>query len=260
MTDVAFQKFYQDVRDPSWPDVDHYGQFSLLPQQIQHECLLTHNGKQRFETISSTVHWNNLRASSHWGWRYENIVFLPIPKCGYIYYNNLFGERLRWQKYELTKDDFGRYSVVSCIINPLTRYLKGVTEWIWVNRHQRPADLLVELMMKHSQLVFPDMHSVPLNLTYPDVINQMTLIPADIMSDDQTRSVLMEIFQSLGHPEISLPLKDQRMHQSSAEKVQIFDQLKQHFSNKSDSDILLHYQIFAQDLYVYKQAVDKFSL
>jgi hypothetical protein len=259
MTDPVFQKFYQNVRDPSWPDIDHYGQFSMLPQKIRDECLYMHSGKQRFDSITSTDYWNNLRLSSHQGWRYKNIVFLPIKKCGYVYYTNLFGDRLKWESCKLTQNDFDRYSVVSCLIHPLTRYLKGVTEWIWNNRHQWSVDLLMELMMKNSQLVFTDMHSAPLSLTYPGVINQMTLIPADIWPDDQTRSVLMEVFQLLGHPEIVLPLKDQRLHQSREEKIKIFDKLKQFFLAKPNSELLLHYQIFAQDLCIYKQTVDKFS-
>ena len=158
----------------------------------------------------------------------------------------------------LSAEDCDHCTIISSIIHPFTRYLKGVTEWIWQNKQHWSLDLM-ESFLGRCQLVFPDEHSVPIAQSYPDVIDKIIFVPSDIWSDQKTRIILMEIFQHLGHAEIILPIEDRRLHQSSPEKLAIFNRLKQLFLDRANSSLLLPYQIFSKDLYLYQQAVDKFS-
>jgi hypothetical protein len=41
--DLSLKSFYNDVKDPSWPDCDNVDNFKCLPQHIQDECINLHH-------------------------------------------------------------------------------------------------------------------------------------------------------------------------------------------------------------------------
>lgn len=263
MSDPIFQDFYNNVRDPSWPDAFSYKDFISLPDSIQNECLDLHNGINRLEEITNQNYWNNSRITNQVGWKYKNLIFIPLLKCGLYYYEDLFCERLKWEKHLLSPADCDKFIIISCIIHPFTKYLKGITEWIWLQRdflRQTAGSLenAITLLLRQ-EFLMPDTHAIPYHLTLPGIIDKMTLIPADIMEDWEVRQNLMDIFQTAGHGEIVLPLGDERMHESGPEKLRIFNLVQQAFNSKPDCELLLIYQLFSEDLKLYKNLVDNFS-
>jgi hypothetical protein len=53
---IHFNKFYNNVKDPAWPDCTDINQSKILPEHIQHE-LLTHAAYIEFITATSWVQW-----------------------------------------------------------------------------------------------------------------------------------------------------------------------------------------------------------
>jgi hypothetical protein len=59
MTNTWF-RFYQRIKDPSWPDCVHPDFFHRLPADIQHEVLTKHNGQQHLwnaQPVADTIHY-----------------------------------------------------------------------------------------------------------------------------------------------------------------------------------------------------------
>jgi hypothetical protein len=259
MSDPAIKQFYKNVKDDSWTNIEHYGDFVKLPQEVQSECLDVHQGKKYISELYEQKFWNNLQLTTCYGWKYDNLIFLPILKCGSTYYNNLFGTQLGWEQHQISVEDFDNYNVVACVIHPLTKYLKGITEWIWSNVSDPGYHTkMVEVLIGNCLLSFPDHHSEPYSLQFPDVLNKVHIIPADIMSEFEVQQAILNFFKSKGHPEIAIPVQNQRLNVSSTKKQILFNQVKQAFDKKLDSELLLVYQVFCQDLSVYKSAVDNF--
>jgi hypothetical protein len=46
---TAWLSFYEQIRDPSWPDCDYESDFKLLPTHIQKECIEVFGYKQKFD-------------------------------------------------------------------------------------------------------------------------------------------------------------------------------------------------------------------
>jgi hypothetical protein len=53
---LDFAKFYNNVRDPSWPDCERLDQFDLLPEYIQRECRDIHHLDQYLQFYSCYDH------------------------------------------------------------------------------------------------------------------------------------------------------------------------------------------------------------
>jgi hypothetical protein len=53
---IHFNKFYNNVKDPAWPDCTDINQSKILPEHIQHE-LLTHAAYIEFVAATSWVQW-----------------------------------------------------------------------------------------------------------------------------------------------------------------------------------------------------------
>lgn len=46
---TAWLSFYEQIRDPTWPDCDHESDFKLLPKYIQKECIEVFGYRQKFD-------------------------------------------------------------------------------------------------------------------------------------------------------------------------------------------------------------------
>ena len=263
MSDVFFQRFYNDVKDPAWPDnVENYCDFVKLPEYIKQECFTEHNLDDRLTQLEDADYWfaNGFRGQP--AYRYENLIFLPVQKCGYAYYTDLF-ERMDWQKITLTIEDFDSHVVFATIMHPLSRYLKGLTEWVWraklVTDYENLAEqqFFINLM---SNLLITDEHTVPYTFAYRHLINKIHWIPIDNLTDNEAKKVMMNLFKKYHHT-IDLPMDDPRLHVSGPEKLKIYQAIKHIYYNKKHSDlnIYLLYTLFADDLKFYRQLVNTFD-
>ena len=166
MSDVFLQEAYNQIKDSAWPDIETYYDFIKLPNGIKSECYRLHDFQSVVNRSEDAEYWRKYSLS---GFKFDNLVYVPVSKCASTYYGTLF-ENLGWKKLPLYNVDFNSVSAFGIIMDPITRYLKGITEWIWT------ADLLPSYVGDlenqdlfnriTSKLLFPDYHTLPYTIVY----------------------------------------------------------------------------------------------
>ena len=91
MSEIFLQKFYDNVKDPSWPQlIETYSDFVKLPDSIKNECYQQHGLESTLNQIEDSDYWLASHRSRVVVYRHHSLVFIPVPKCGFIYYHDLF--------------------------------------------------------------------------------------------------------------------------------------------------------------------------
>ena len=88
MTDYYIKHFYDQVKDPSWPDVKNYNELINLPDKILDECNHIHELPTRLSQLEDTLYWKD--ELNLIGFQYKNLVYVPVAKCANSYYTNFF--------------------------------------------------------------------------------------------------------------------------------------------------------------------------
>jgi hypothetical protein len=215
MTDIFLKDFYNKVSDRSWPTIKNYSDFLKLPLHIQNECLNIHGLPQRLEQIESSEYWSNILAKVY---QYKNLAYLPVPKCASTYYINLFCNQLDWKECNFLDLEPGTVCF-GLFDDPTTRYLKGITEWVW-NQVLPMVDYDISRVSSSvlKTIVVGDTHSLPYTTTFGTVLSKINCIPMDGKSDQQIKQILTNLFKSQKH-NITLPINDNKIHQSSDLKL-----------------------------------------
>jgi hypothetical protein len=276
MLDVEIIKFYDSVKDPTWPDIFSYTDSQQLPNFIKQECDQLHRFQSRKEQICSADYWIDITADVC---VYKNLAFVPVGKCGLFYHTGLFGQ-MGWKKTPLRDVDVENTNFFGIVMHPLQRRLKGITQWLlecyrknertvhpdnpWVTS---PAvvdweQLNTDLENKYirqliSTVQIGDRHSTSYHLSFGEFLNKVNWIPLDTLTDDQVKISMMSFFNRNGHT-IQLPLNDQRRHVSGVDQLRIFNLVKQEFYNNPDN-LISFYKIYGNDLKFYYNLVDNFS-
>lgn len=273
MQDPEILEFYKRVRDPSWPNIQSYSDFCKLPTIIKDECNKVHGFELTKSQILNSTHWIN---STQDVYTYKNLAYVPIPKCAYVYYTTFF-TTLNWEKKPLNSIDIESTKFFGTIMHPMTRWLKGVTEWLtlayaigdvikdttnpWivepfeVDWNRLNSDLESSAFNRLiGSLLVGDIHSMPYSTMFGDLLNQSYWIPMDTMSDNETKINLMNFFTKNGH-NISIPLDDQRLHQSPPEKLEIFNHVKD-LCFKDSNQLYSFYKLYSNDLKFYYTLVE----
>lgn len=263
MSEIFLQKFYDDIKDPTWPQlIENYSDFVNLPERIKNECFQQHGLDSRLNQIEDTDYWLASHRSTVVVYKYQTLVFLPVPKCGYVYYHDLF-TRLGWEKTTLDKIDFDQHVVFTAIMDPMDRYLKGLTEWMWKKikfndyNNLEQQELFFGLA---SDLLITDVHTMPYTVEYQGIIDKIHWIPSDRLSDNQVKQAMMNLFKKHNY-DIQLPLDEPRLHESGTEKLKLYQAIKNIHSSKEQKhfNISLLYIFLAADLKFYRQLVDSFD-
>lgn len=263
MSDLFFQSFYENVKDPSWPCAENYCDFVKLPQHIKDECYNKHRLAEKLEQIEDADYWfDNLLSQFHHVYQHKNLIFLPVPKCGSQYYDELF-ERMGWKKIKIKAKDFDNNVIFAPVMHPLSRYLKGLTEWVWRNNLIEDYDNLIEQKMfvnLMSELLIADVHTVPYTYTFRHLMSKVHWIPMDNFTDNEVKQIMMNLFKKHNH-NIELPLNEPRIHESNKDKLKIYQAVKHLYQNKKlpNLNIYLIYIFFAEDLKFYRHLVDNFD-
>lgn len=261
MSDVEFQRFWQSIKRAEWPDVDTYGDFRKLSADIQQEANDRHPIQNMLDIISDPEKWAvHLIA----GWKYQDLVYVPVFKCAHTYYSTVFTD-MGWQEINIQDIDVDQHKLFGLLMHPLDRWLKGITQWIWMSyKFNSGWDKLQDQLqtpdfqaMIHSVLI-GDHHTLPYNLHLGSLLDKIHWIPMEMFDDNGIKLQLMEFFARNGHPEIQLKLNDDRLNQSNPYKLQILDCVKSHYLSNRNRQLFL-YSIYAKDLDFYHKLVDKFS-
>jgi len=253
------EKCYNDIKDPSWPHVASYSDYCKLPQWIRNECEQLHNISNQFNQIEDMDFCVNL--TTH-GYKFKNLVFVPVLKCASTYYIDLFHNQLGWEKIgdfaSLDKDTvfFG------VIMDPTTRWLKGITEFFWTS--ELVDDQIIKRVLSDKcnvGVLAPCAHSMPYSITFGQWLDKINWFPLDFYNESEILNQMSLLFQQNGH-EINLPLPALKLNKSSDEKLALLQKIKtyqqQNFKNNTDFLFMLHV-LFADDLKFYRKLINNIS-
>ena len=115
MSDYFFKQYYNDVRDPLWPNISTYNEFLKLPTHIINECRRDLGLDSRLAELENREYWLTHGAHNE-VYLFGNIGYVPTYKCAHSYYVNLFTE-LGWKKLRLPDIDVNNYQLFGLMIN-----------------------------------------------------------------------------------------------------------------------------------------------
>jgi hypothetical protein len=277
MLDIEIIRFYNNVKDPSWPDIFSYADYHHLPNFIKEECDKLHHFQHRKEQICDVNTW--IDVSHPPVCVYEDLAYVPVQKCAYTYYTTFF-TNLGWKRASLDTLDIKNTKFFGLVMNPLQRRLKGITQWIvdcyqsneiiessvnpwkyenpvidWV---QLQSDIKTKYFNKLlSTVTVGDMHSWPYVTMFGNLLDKINWIPMDSLTDDEVKTSIMSFCRLHGH-NIQLPMDDARLHVSSENKLQVFEIVKKAFYS-DPINLYQFYKIYNTDLKFYYNLVDNFS-
>ena len=266
MSDYYLTKFWKNVKDSSWPNVETWDDFININDSIKKECYNVHGLQDRLDVIENVEYWQ-ARAIAQF--QKDQFLFINVPKCGSAHYYDFFRNRLDWQPMPVNNmDDIKRHVNFGLMMHPLDRYLKGLTQFIW--EHDLTDHINLERFV--TDCVIPDWHSMPYSLMFGTHMNNIHWIPYSSMTAQQTKSCMNALFK-LYESEISIPLDHPVLHESPPKKQQLFKQILKIWqsrqeptfhkplckNNDNNSNLYLIYQLYAKDLQFYRQLITNFK-
>lgn len=252
MSDWFLKSMWQDIKDPSWPDVEYWDDFIKLKDEIKSECRELHGIMNRVSEIGNPEYWRsyvNLHVLQK-----DRFVFVCIPKCGSVHHVDFFVNRLGWQK-KIFRDIQHETDLVyfGLLMHPIRRYLKGVTEFIW---HQGLADTIdMDEFMKFACLC--DQNCLPYNIMSSLPIEQVNWIPFSSMSPTQVKQCMNNLLELHGS-DIRLPLHHPMLHQSNEDKSKLFDRVKHSWGGQQQISIYTVYMLYASEIDFYQKLIENF--
>lgn len=264
MVDVFLQEFYDSVKDATWPDISSYNDYRSLPKEITDECEAVHSSKQRMDNIYSDDYWREITNPI---FIFENLVYVPVVKCAHSYYSYYFGEVLGWRA--ATVKDINPTDMVmfGLMLNPITHFLKGVTQCLWQVPEIRNCDEdnLHTFINRYYQylignMLIGDTHTIPYSVKFGDMVTQINWIPMDPYSDNQIKVSLENLFKKVGY-NIQMDFADTRINSSSRKKIQLFQIVKEIFLLEKYRERLYRlYTLRSADLNFYNRLLDTHML
>jgi hypothetical protein len=276
MIDIEILRFYNNVKDPLWPNIRNYCEYQQLPTHIKHECDVLHNFQSHKDNLCNSDYWISQTLDVC---VYKNLAYVPVPKCALSYHTTLF-TNLNWKKIKLCDVDIENTKFFGLIMHPLERRLKGITQWltesyyendirksesnIWLNEENKTdwAQLQSDMSTKYfknllSTVGFGDWHSFPYSVMFGSLLDKVNWIPMDTLTKTEIPLSLMSFFNLHGY-DIQLPLDSQPIHVSSKNQMQVYHIVKEIFNNNHQY-IYQFYKIYGNDLKFYYNLVDKFT-
>jgi hypothetical protein len=259
VSDYFFKHFYDNVRDPSWPEVSTYSEFLKLPSHLTDECRQQHNLMARLRELEDRDYWIS-HSDLNLAYTHQHVAFLPVPKCASSAYKDLFHDQLGWQPVQLSEIDFDQVRVFSLIIHPLTRRLKGVVESI-SKSYGYDFDAVLSALhdpcfldfVTHVMMV--DHHSTPYSLIWEPWFEKIHWIPMDILSPQELHKEIIQFLTS-NNIHIDVP-EPKKLNISDAKKILVYQILQDKIlSTEPPAELGL---MFARDIKLYHTLVEKYA-
>lgn len=275
MFDPEFASFYANVKGADWPDVQEYSEFIKLPKAIRQECVNQHQMTERLDRICDLNYWAEHETKVYVN---GNIAYVPIPKCASNYYQDCF-YNLGWERVCITELDLTSTYLFGLFMHPLTRYLKGITQFLvrsysdltelepkknyWlthtpdINWDSLNAALESKYFLNLVQnIAVGDQHATPYYFLLGDLMYNIHWIPMDIFTDLEIKKEIIKFGRKHGQ-EIILPLDDKRIHTSSDIQNNIYKTITDLFFKQSQ--LCIFHKLYGSDLRHYYQVLDQYS-
>lgn len=259
MSDYFFKHFYDSVKDPAWPEINNYSEFSKLPQSILEECRRVHNLHIRLEQLEDKAYWVE-KSGLNLVYIHDNVAYLPIPKCASVSYTSFFHDYLGWQPKQLTEIDCTRIQVFALIINPLSRRLKGVVQTLNQSYKNNLDEVLKALKDQSfldfiSRVMIVDNHTTPYSLFFEPWFDLVHWIPMDLLSCQEVNTEIMTFLQK-HHVQLDLS-EVPRLNESNDKKKNIYKIIQQKFlTTEPPAELGI---MFAKDMKFYNRLVERYA-
>lgn len=253
MSDWFLKKSYRDIRDASWPDIDYWDDFLCLSDSIKRECKEQHALDHWINYLHSDE-FSSLNAHQRF-FQKDRFVFVNVAKCGSVHHEDFFVRRLNWSK--LTLRDLEaqqRQDLVffGLMMHPLRRYLKGVTEYIFVQGISQCIDL--DNFMEYT--VCPDIHSMPYSMIVRPDLDRIHWIPLNKMQPQEVKQCMNRLFEHYCS-DLRIPVEHPPLHESTPEKTAIFHQVKTVWEKQGQAMYNV-YQMHHGDIKFYHDLIERF--
>jgi len=262
MIDKEIVKLYNSIKDPTWPCIDSYYDFTKLPDSIKQECKTAHGFDQRKQEICDIDHWIGLGMKV---FVKDNLAFVPVQKCASTYYTVIFS-KLGWDEVCLNDLDPGVH-IFGVLLHPLQRRAKGISQWIANSHVIVPGHIdwdNIDLLLKQryfgrliSTVVAVEGHSLPYTTLFGSWLEKINWIPMDYLSDNEIKQSMMNFFQIHGH-KIDLPLNDKRIHPSSEQQRNLHKFVMEQLQKDHTTNYLVM-KTYSNDLKFYYNLLDNFD-
>ena len=259
MSDYFIKHFYDQVKDPSWPEIKNYNEFLMLPDAIKEECNTIHNFPKRLNMLEEVSYWR-MQQTHNVGYQYNNIVYIPIYKCAHSYYTKFFRDALGWQQVNLHELNFDEVITFGLLMNPMTRRVKGFTQVLCMaynDDYKTVLDLLQSpgFATFVSKITLLDGHTIPYTIAFGDLLHKIHWIPMELFTDIGLKQEITR-FLNNNNVKVEIP-NDRRINQSSLEKENIFNTIQ---------DIILRLEppgelglLFANDVKFYNNLLEHYA-
>lgn len=264
MSDYFFKRFYTDVKDTSWPDANNYADFLQLPATIQSECINEHNFLERKNEISDSKYWTHHNSHSI-GYRYKNLIFVPVFKCGKTYYKNFFYYQLGWEEINIWDIDWNNHIGFGLIMHPLTRRIKGITQTL-TESYNYDYDKILEVLKTPGfqnfiqSINISDIHTTPYSISFKQLLYKINWFPLEKGSTLDLKIHMMNFLKYHGVT-VNIPVDEKNLNESSDKKLAVYNKLFELYMESNQDEINSErYFLFADDLNFYHNLLDQFKL
>jgi hypothetical protein len=259
MSDYFIKHFYDQVKDPIWPEITTYNDFLKLPESIVTECNTIHNFPSRLSELEDEHYWQR-QIIHNIGYQYNNTVYVPVLKCAHSYYTNFFRDQLGWAEVKLHNLNWNNITAFGLLMNPMTRRVKGITQ-VLTQSFNDDYDSILQLLATPNFSKFIgtiqllDAHTVPYHLSFGKLLNKIHWIPMEPFTDEELKNQIT-CFLATNNVSISIP-NDKRINQSSSSKQKVFTAIQNIFlSTEPAAELGL---MFAKDIKFYNNLLNTYA-
>ncbi len=187
----------------------------------------------------------------------DNLVYLASLKAASTYYKSVFVSN-GWETMKFTDIDWGQHHVFGFISDPITRYLKALTEDYFNEETEQLVEdpefqeLLRKIVSRHRKQCFVlTYHSLPLSVTLGKYARLVDWIPLG-EGADKIFSKLCEKYNIA----LDFTLDTIDVHESNERKLSVYNNLKSLFGKGNYFRDL----VLAQDIELYNDVKSKINL
>jgi hypothetical protein len=177
-------------------------------------------------------------------WRQDNLVYVNHPKCASWYFFGTF-QRNQWQSGTFEDIRWGQDQVFGFIMDPVTKYLKGITQDFWDWYPDRSEEMLSHLGIWIKHQAFVGWHNMPLSMRLHKYMYQVHWFPLDL-PDIKAMDLVQGFLQHHGQ---SVTFEGGDTHVSNPAQIEIYNRVKEKFGDLSATTK----QLLAKDIDLYKQ-------
>jgi len=185
----------------------------------------------------------------------NDLVYIPIQKCASTYYSNLV-EHNGFDRTELYKINPNTHKLIAFILNPTTRFIKGLTEDLYYDYDAHPHELdfekqalranLLNIIQHDPNHLYLADHNFPIHLRLTNLIPHITWIK--ITKDKSHHNHFLNICKQHN---IDIANVEVNSNISNRSKLTLYNKLSNIFTEQYLLEHHLYKHLYAKDYEIY---------